>query len=261
MLDGIQVRQSPRRPSLDSENEFESLSLGGGGGGLPPECVAPSPAKTVLDNPRFPLTTTNNVGDPPPPTTTATIIPSTMDPPASAVKRPTAPGVSRFGFKPPPNTSLSPRRPGAGTAPERVYSGQDMSVITRAAASVLSPTRSSGSGTTGSDRSGCVRPAGSTRMATRTATTASSATGRAATAPVRSTRAATAAAAARGGPAGVGAGNVSGGRSTRRAGAGAGTGTGRTTTRSAAGAAAAAAARRMSTVSLPCVVAVRYLYT
>eukprot|EP00904_Undaria_pinnatifida_P003873 jgi/Undpi1/13487/HiC_scaffold_8.g03146.m1 len=172
-------RISPRRASLeDSENECEGrLSVGTSG---PPsgdqyDCA---PAKTNPENARSPLTATNNGGEPPPPQAASSAA-STGRQANSApltptkVKPPSAPGVSRFGFKPPgggggPGGSLSPRTAattagmvrssrlpsGGGGSSDRSNGSHDPSALARAAAAALSPTRTRSGGAVGTGAGG-----------------------------------------------------------------------------------------------------------
>lgn len=278
MFDARQTttRRSPRRVSLDgSENECEGrLSLGTGG---PPSDCAANPASkgTAESSSRSPLTVTNNGGDTAAAAAAAALTAAAVTP--SKAKPPTAPGVSRFGFKPPPGASLSPRRPGGSNTSTGSTGSQSQegggTVITRAAAaSLLSPPRAGG----GSASGGAENKIGRTATAggggaTAAAIDAARPAGR--TTRSRAAMARTGGGGAEGGAGGAGGGGrpatLRGGRSGtnatsnssgsgnsgggggsgrgRRAGtAPAGAGVGRANTRSAASGTAAPSSRRLS---------------
>lgn len=167
MLDGRHtMRRSARRASHeDSENECDGRLSLGTAGVSPPDYP---PAK-MPENARSPLTANYNGGDHAKPAVPSKL-PQAGTP--SKAKPPTAPGMSRFGFKPPAAGSLSPRRPACGGVSERTTlqrtNSQETSAVTRAAvASLLSPsrTRGPGSGTRENIRS---RPADVARPEVRT---------------------------------------------------------------------------------------------
>ncbi|CBJ31760.1 conserved unknown protein [Ectocarpus siliculosus] len=238
MLDARQGRRrSPRRASHEgSENECEGSSVvvrlstgsaagGGGGPGTPVAKLLQQQSSAVeTAAARSPLTPADNGGAPPAAApsaaaaaTAAVVAPEQQQSSAavtpSKVKPPTAPGVSRFGFKPPPAAtttaagSLSPRgRPTAATAASERSSGS--------------------SGSRSSQGAPPAAATGTTRASARSAVLSPSRTG-------------TAAAANGGG--GSGSSRVTGGRSTATSGGRAAT-TATTRSRARAGAAAAAAA-------------------
>lgn len=154
MLDGRQMRHSPCRTSLASENECDGrLSPGQGGSCSPlPKCasvvMSPFSMKTgVGDRLRPPFSATSNGGDP---RTLMSSSPSALaNTPNSGLKPPNAPGVSRFGFKPPSVASVSPRRP-VTAASRALANSQDMNTIKRVVAGAFSPAHVNGSG----DKSG-----------------------------------------------------------------------------------------------------------
>lgn len=290
MLDTRQARRSPRHAPHGSENKFEGAAAASARlspivhthfRGL--DRLKTSPAALAAarrlesgncssssmtsssesNHARAPLTAANNGGDPSPPRPQVSRAAAAADaagggglaaPSSSMFLRKQAsskkPGVSRFGFKPPPGTSLSPRRPGAGvTADGDSSSGSNRGILSRISPLSLLPM--SPKRLEGSDASDVIdaRPATvvakvrSARSRSRTTTTNT---------PVStpSTRSATASANANSrGPTMRGAGGATG-----TAGAGslrngrrpaAGMGTGRTATRSAP---SSAAARRTSMV-------------
>lgn len=196
MFDVKQTPRSPRCTAKDGENEYEGTpSIGRGGSASPmPKCTSvASPYSTrspISDKMRPPLTASSNGGD-----LTPTRSPSVpTDAPTSSIKPPTAPGVSRFGFKPPIVTSLSPRRPYTAAERANVNSQSDMNcTINRVLSSVLSPARSTGSGGVGiGERSVVTRSTNRVRTAASQTALSRVAAARSGTASMRDTRGTTA---------------------------------------------------------------------
>lgn len=134
MLDARQAKRDSR-VSQDSENECE------GRRSLEAAAVSDcsrSPPRPVDSNPRPLEKHDYNASDPLPlpPQSRVPTLATNATSATSLLKPPTAPGVSRFGFKPPPGTSLSPRRPGTDS------DSQGSDVVARVASVILSPAKS-----------------------------------------------------------------------------------------------------------------------
>ena len=158
-------RSSRRTSPNESENECEGRpSLGTGG--PPSECT-----KTSFDDARSPLAAAGNAGGEPP----ASKLPGkTLTP--SKMKPPSAPGVSRFGYKPPAGIPLSPRSRLAAGGDNDVgfqlsnssLSQNSKNVVARVVAASLLPSSRPGSAASGTENADTSRAADAARSPGRT---------------------------------------------------------------------------------------------